>query len=128
MTLIREVGYAQAFSFKYSPRPGTPAATHDAPVPEAVKTARLAQLQALLGDQQRAFNQSFLGQTVSVLLDRPGRHRGQVAGRSPYLQPVQVAASPDLIGTIARVAIDEVLTNSLTGRLTAPSATGVSAA
>jgi len=128
MTLIREVGYAQAFSFKYSPRPGTPAATHDAAVPEAVKTARLAQLQALLGDQQRAFNQSFLGQTVSVLLDRPGRHRGQVAGRSPYLQPVQVAASPDLIGTIARVAIDEVLTNSLTGRLTAPSATGVSAA
>jgi tRNA-2-methylthio-N6-dimethylallyladenosine synthase len=128
MTLIRDVGYAQAFSFKYSPRPGTPAATHDAPVPEAVKVERLAELQALLGDQQRAFNQSFLGRTVPVLLDRPGRHQGQVAGRSPYLQPVQVAASADLIGTIAPVAIDDVLTNSLTGRLTAPPDSGAPAA
>jgi len=128
MTLIRDVGYAQAFSFKYSPRPGTPAATHDAPVPEAVKAERLAELQTLLGDQQRAFNQSFLGRTVPVLLDRPGRHQGQVAGRSPYLQPVQVAASADLIGTIAPVAIDDVLTNSLTGRLTAPLDSGAPAA
>ena len=128
MTLIRDVGYAQAFSFKYSPRPGTPAATHDAPVPEAVKAERLAELQTLLGDQQRAFNQSFLGRTVPVLLDRPGRHQGQVAGRSPYLQPVQVAASADLIGTIAPVAIDDVLTNSLTGRLTAPPESGAPAA
>jgi len=128
MTLIRDVGYAQAFSFKYSPRPGTPAATHDAPVPEAVKAERLAELQTLLGDQQRAFNQSFLGRTVPVLLDRPGRHQGQVAGRSPYLQPVQVAASADLIGTIAPVAIDDVLTNSLTGRLTAPPDSGAPAA
>ncbi|MEK9946642.1 MAG: tRNA (N6-isopentenyl adenosine(37)-C2)-methylthiotransferase MiaB [Alphaproteobacteria bacterium] len=128
MTLIRDVGYAQAFSFKYSPRPGTPAATHDAPVPEVVKAERLAELQTLLGDQQRAFNQSFLGRTVPVLLDRPGRHQGQVAGRSPYLQPVQVAASADLIGTIAPVAIDDVLTNSLTGRLTAPPESGAPAA
>ncbi len=119
MTLVREVGYAQAFSFKYSPRPGTPAAAHDAPVSEAVKAARLAELQALLGEQTRTFNRSFLGKTMSVLLDRPGRHHGQVAGRSPYLQPVQVAASHDLIGTIAPVAIDDVLSNSLSGRITA---------
>jgi len=129
MMLIRDVGYAQAFSFKYSPRPGTPAATHDSPVPEAVKATRLAELQALLGEQTRAFNRSFLGQTISVLLDRPGRRHGQIAGRSPYLQPVQVAASRDLIGTIASVAIDNVLSNSLTGRLTSvPGATGAPAA
>jgi len=120
MKLIRDVGYAQAFSFKYSPRPGTPAATQEAPVSEAVKATRLAELQALLGEQTVAFNRSFLGQTISVLLDRPGRHDGQIAGRSPYLQPVQVAASRDLIGTIARVAIDDVLSNSLTGRVAAP--------
>jgi tRNA-2-methylthio-N6-dimethylallyladenosine synthase len=129
MMLIRDVGYAQAFSFKYSPRPGTPAATHDSPVPEAVKATRLAELQALLGEQTRAFNRSFLGQTISVLLDRPGRRHGQIAGRSPYLQPVQVAASRDLIGTIAPVSIDDVLSNSLTGRLTSvPGATGAPAA
>ncbi len=129
MTLIREVEYAQAFSFKYSPRPGTPAATQGAQVAEPVKAARLADLQVLLAEQQQAFNESFLGKTLPVLLDRPGRQAGQLAGRSPYLQPVQVAASADLLGTIASVAIDAARTNSLAGRLsTLPAPAGVSAA
>ncbi|MDA0368123.1 MAG: tRNA (N6-isopentenyl adenosine(37)-C2)-methylthiotransferase MiaB [Proteobacteria bacterium] len=129
MTLIREVGYAQAFSFKYSPRPGTPAATQGVQVAEPVKAARLADLQVLLAEQQHAFNESFLGKTLPVLLDRPGRQAGQLAGRSPYLQPVQVAASADLLGTIASVAINAARTNSLAGRLsTLPALAGVSAA
>ncbi|NQV81517.1 MAG: tRNA (N6-isopentenyl adenosine(37)-C2)-methylthiotransferase MiaB [Alphaproteobacteria bacterium] len=129
MTLIREVEYAQAFSFKYSPRPGTPAATQGAQVAEPVKAQRLADLQVLLAEQQHAFNESFLGTTVPVLLDRPGRQAGQLAGRSPYLQPVQVAGSADLLGTIASVAIDAARTNSLAGRLSAlPANAGVPAA
>jgi tRNA-2-methylthio-N6-dimethylallyladenosine synthase len=120
MDLIRDVEYAQAYSFKYSPRPGTPAATQPGQVSETVKSERLAALQALVAEQQRAFNQSCLGKTMPVLLDRKGRHAGQLAGRSPYLQPVQVDAAADRLGTIAAVSIDAVLPNSLSGRISAP--------
>ncbi len=127
MKLVHDVGYAQAYSFKYSPRPGTPAAGQPSQVPEDVKSRRLADLQALLAEQQRTFNESCLGKTMAVLLDRKGRHAGQLAGRSPYLQPVQVPASTDMLGTIAEVVIDAILPNSLNGRIAASQTMGAGA-
>lgn len=117
MALVRDVGFIQAYSFKYSPRPGTPAAVMEAQVPEEVKSARLTALQALLLEQQGAFNQSCLGREMDILLDRPGRHDGQMLGRSPYMQPVHVAGSEDLYGQVVRVRISSVTANSLTGTL-----------
>jgi tRNA-2-methylthio-N6-dimethylallyladenosine synthase len=117
LRLVAEVGYAQAYSFKYSPRPGTPAAGDSAQVPEAVKAERLARLQALLGEQQRDFNAAMLGRRVDVLLEKPGRRPGQLAGRSPWLQAVHVDAPLSLLGKIVRVDIDRVGSNSLSGAL-----------
>ncbi|MSO65010.1 MAG: tRNA (N6-isopentenyl adenosine(37)-C2)-methylthiotransferase MiaB [Alphaproteobacteria bacterium] len=119
LRLVRAVGYAQAFSFKYSPRPGTPAAAEAGQIDETVKAARLQELQALIDEQMRMFNARMLGQTVSVLFDRPGRHARQVGGRTPYLQPIHVEADGDLIGTIADVTVERVQPNSLAGRLIA---------
>jgi tRNA-2-methylthio-N6-dimethylallyladenosine synthase len=90
LDLIREVGYAQAYSFKYSPRPGTPAAAMEDAVPEEVKSERLARLQALLNEQQMSFNETFIGTTLPVLFDRPGRGDTQRAGRSPWMHSVHV--------------------------------------
>ena len=90
MRLVEDVGYAQAFSFKYSPRPGTPGATMEGAVSEEVKSERLAELQALLSAQQASFNQSCLGRDMSVLFEKQGRHPGQIVGRSPHLQAVHV--------------------------------------
>lgn len=115
LRLVEDVGFMAAFSFKYSPRPGTPAADKDDQVPEAVKTERLAVLQALIARQQAAFNADCLGATFDVLLEKPGRHPGQLVGRSPYLQPVQVMAAADRIGSVVRVTIDKVGPNSLFG-------------
>jgi tRNA-2-methylthio-N6-dimethylallyladenosine synthase len=115
--LVRAVGYASAFSFAYSPRPGTPAAGMAGQVPAAVAQARLQALQALLVEQQAAFNQSQAGRTLDVLFEKPGRHEGQVIGRSPYLQSVHVEAPLDLIGRIAPVTIEHGQQNSLKGRL-----------
>jgi len=117
LTLVREVGYAQAFSFKYSPRLGTPAASAPAQVPDAEKERRLAELQALLRAQQAQFNAACIGQTLPVLFTGSGRHCGQVAGRSPFLQPVHVTGSQDLIGREISVAIRAALPNSLSGTL-----------
>ena len=89
LDLVEQVGFAQAYSFKYSPRPGTPAAEMEQ-IDEAVKADRLARLQDLLERQQRAFNRSLIGRTLDVLFEKPGRLAGQIVGRSPYLQPVQV--------------------------------------
>jgi tRNA-2-methylthio-N6-dimethylallyladenosine synthase len=119
LKLVREVGYAQAFSFKYSPRPGTPAATAMRQVDEPVKDERLQQLQALLADQQRAFNAACADRVFPVLFDKPGRKPGQAVGRSPYLQPVHVESAAALIGTIHDVRIAAVLPNSLKGELVA---------
>ncbi|HST74581.1 MAG TPA: tRNA (N6-isopentenyl adenosine(37)-C2)-methylthiotransferase MiaB [Acetobacteraceae bacterium] len=118
--LMREVGFAQAFSFKYSPRPGTPAAGAPAQVPEAEKDARLQALQALLREQQAAFNRACVGLTLPVLFTGLGRHPGQIAGRSPFLQPVHLAGPAELIGTVAPVKIAAALPNSLSGILQAP--------
>ncbi|GAB4519443.1 MAG: tRNA (N6-isopentenyl adenosine(37)-C2)-methylthiotransferase MiaB [Roseibium sp.] len=117
MDLIRRVGYGSAFSFKYSQRPGTPGATMDDQVPEDVKSARLAELQALVSDQQKAFNASRRGMTCDVLLEKKGRNRGQLVGKSPWLQPVQLDAPEDMIGSIQAVEIVDIGSNSLFGRL-----------
>ncbi len=119
MDLVRTVGYAQAYSFKYSARPGTPAADMDDAVPEAVKAARLQALQALLIEQQRDFNRSKIGQTLPVLLERSGRHDGQLLGRSPYMQAVHVDCGDQgaRIGTIADVEILSAEPHSLKGRV-----------
>ena len=92
LALIDEVGYAGAYSFKYSPRPGTPAADMAEQVPEAVKAERLQRLQDVIDRHQAAFNARCLGRNLDVLFEKPGRHPGQIVGRSPYLQPVQVMA------------------------------------
>ena len=117
--LVNRVGFAQAFSFKYSPRPGTPAADLDAQVPESVKDSRLAGLQQLLRVQQDAFNGSQKGRILPVLFDRPGRHAGQIAGRSPYLQPVHAVGSEALIGRVVPVRIARAHPNSLEGEILA---------
>jgi tRNA-2-methylthio-N6-dimethylallyladenosine synthase len=114
LDLVTEIGFAQSFSFKYSPRPGTPAAS-EKQVPEAVKAERLAELQALLQHQQRAFNAAAVGATMPVLFEKPGRHEGQLVGRSPYLQPVHADAAPEMIGKIVPVKITRALSNSLSG-------------
>ncbi|MBP0616296.1 tRNA (N6-isopentenyl adenosine(37)-C2)-methylthiotransferase MiaB [Jiella mangrovi] len=116
MRLIEEVGYASAFSFKYSPRPGTPGAEMDGHVEEPVKVERLARLQELVTRQQRAFAESLLGRTLSVLVEKPGRHPGQIVGRSPYLQPVVMAKTAGAIGDVVTVEIAEAVANSLIGK------------
>ena len=120
MKLVREIGFAQAFSFKYSPRPGTPAAAEEIQVDEAVKSARLGELQAELVAQQRDFNASRVGMIVPVLFEKPGRHEGQTIGRSPWLQSVHVDTAPDAIGRILDVEIVSAATNSLSGRIAGP--------
>jgi tRNA-2-methylthio-N6-dimethylallyladenosine synthase len=117
LRLVDEVGYAGAFSFKYSPRPGTPAAERDDQIDEGVKIERLARLQAAIDRHRDAFNRACAGRTFDVLFEKPGRLPGQIVGRSPYLQPVQVMASSSLIGEIAAVGITSVGSNSLFGTL-----------
>jgi tRNA-2-methylthio-N6-dimethylallyladenosine synthase len=118
LQLVDDIGFSGAFSFKYSPRPGTPGADMDDQVDEAVKAERLQRLQQAIDRNQARFNRNCVGRTVSVLFERPGRHSGQIVGRSPYLQPVQIDAPPALIGEIAAVTITEAGSNSLFGTLT----------
>ena len=119
LELVNEIGYSGAFSFKYSPRPGTPGADMDDQLDEAVKSERLYRLQDAIDRSQAAFNRDCRGRTLSVLFERPGRYQGQLVGRSPYLQPVQVEAPSSLIGEIAAVTITDVASNSLFGTLAA---------
>ena len=119
LSLVEEIGYAGAFSFKYSPRPGTPAAEMEQ-VPEPVKDARLQTLQAAIDRRQAAFNAQCAGRTFDVLFEKPGRLPGQLVGRSPYLQPVQVMAPMALMGEIKAVKIDRLGANSLFGTLVNP--------
>jgi len=117
LNLVREVGYATAFTFKYSRRPGTPAAALPGQVDEAVKDERLARLNALLDAQARAFNASQVGKVLPVLFERPGRHPGQLIGRSPYLQAVHATAPDRMIGQIVPVRIESAARMSLGGAL-----------
>jgi tRNA-2-methylthio-N6-dimethylallyladenosine synthase len=117
MALVRETGFIQAYSFKYSPRPGTPAAGLENQIDEKIKSDRLKVLQDVLNKQQLAFNKSCVGRTLPVLLDRQGRHPGQMIGRSPYMQPVHVTAPDELFGTIVDLHIEDGQANSLAGSL-----------
>ncbi len=117
MKLIRDIGFIQAFSFKYSRRPGTPGAAMPRQIAEDVKDARLQELQAELIRQQTAFNEAMAGQTIPVLFDKPGRYPGQIGGRSPFLQAVHVTGPESLIGSMADVTILKGAQNSLTGEL-----------
>jgi tRNA-2-methylthio-N6-dimethylallyladenosine synthase len=115
MTLVREIEFAMAYSFKYSPRPGTPAAMMDAAVPEAEQDARLQELQALLNAQQQAFNRAALGRVLPVLLEKPGRRDGQLVGKTPHAQAVHVEASPGQIGAVVDARITDLGRFSLRG-------------
>jgi len=117
LDLIASVNYASSFSFKYSPRPGTPGAQRADQISEEVKRERLAQLQALLEQQRQSFNKAMVNKEIDVLFEKPGRHEGQIGGKSPYLQAVHVDGPTSLIGKIARVAISATGPNSLTGNL-----------
>ncbi len=117
MALVRETGFASAFSFKYSPRPGTPASGAPHQVAEAVKDARLQELQAALRDSQAAFNADSVGRIVPVLVTGPGRRPGQLGGRTPALQPVHFPGSPHLIGREIPVQIAASTPTSLSGCL-----------
>src|SRR6516162_6405674 len=117
IALVDEVGYAAAFSFKYSARPGTPAADMPNQIPDQVKSERLYRLQAAIDDQQIAFNTRCVGRTMEILFEKAGRHPGQIVGRSPYLQPVQVMGPATMIGQIAKVTITQTSANSLFGVL-----------
>jgi tRNA-2-methylthio-N6-dimethylallyladenosine synthase len=117
LALVDEVRFASAFSFMFSPRPGTPAAEMDHQIPQEEKSDRLQRLQAAITRYQRSFNASFSGRTVDVLLEKPGRLPGQLVGRSPYLQAVQVMAPVKLIGSVQRAKITEIGSNSLFGEL-----------
>jgi tRNA-2-methylthio-N6-dimethylallyladenosine synthase len=117
LQLVREVGYASCFSFKYSRRPGTPAAAMPGQVAEVVKDERLARLNALLDEQRMAFNRAQAGRTLGVLFEKPGRHAGQLIGKSPYLQGVHVTAPDRMLGQIVPVRIESTAQNSLGGVL-----------
>lgn len=116
LNLVRDVFYASAYSFKYSPRPGTPGADMADQVEEQKKDERLQRLQALLGEQQQQFLQSKIGTVTDILIEKPGRHEGQMIGRSPWLMPVAVrTAAP--VGAILDVVIEQAERNSLIGRM-----------
>jgi tRNA-2-methylthio-N6-dimethylallyladenosine synthase len=116
LDLVRRVNYSQAFSFKYSSRPGTPAATMDGMIEEAVMDERLQRLQALLNEQQHAFNRASLGRTTEILIERNGRKPGQRIGKSPWLQSVHIEEAA-AIGAIMEVELVSAGPNSLGGRL-----------
>jgi tRNA-2-methylthio-N6-dimethylallyladenosine synthase len=117
MELVRTVNYAQAYSFKYSARPGTPAALLETQVPEDVQAMRLQRLQTLLDSQQQTFNRQMVGRRVCLLLDRWGRRPGQLVGRSPYMQAVHLDGPATMLGQLVDVDITAAHANSLAGQL-----------
>jgi len=126
LSLVDEVGFSGAFSFKYSSRPGTPGAEMEDQLDEDTKSERLQRLQRAIDSNQVAFNRRCLGRSFDVLFEKRGRHPGQLVGRSPYLQPVQVTAPAALIGEIAAVTVTDIASNSLFGAL-APEAAQIRA-
>jgi tRNA-2-methylthio-N6-dimethylallyladenosine synthase len=117
LALIEDIGFAQAYSFKYSPRPGTPAALMEDQLVETCKDERLARLQGLIAKQATVFNQGCVGRSFDVLLDRPGRHPGQLIGRSPYMQSVFVTAPETMLNSVQRLEIVAANPNSLAATL-----------
>ena len=121
MEIVREVNFASAFAFKYSSRPGTPAADAGEQVAAEVRIERLARLQALLESQRQAFNRATVGQRFGVIFDKPGRHPGQWVGRSPFMQGVHAFADESAVGQLTEVVITGVNPNSLAARVVAHS-------
>ena len=117
LRIVREVGYASAYTFKYSIRPGTPGAQMDGQIEESVKTERLGALNELITAQMRDFGKAVVGRTLDVLIEKPGRMPGQIGGRSPYLQAVHMQGSTDLIGTVQPVLIVAGGNNSIEGKI-----------
>ena len=117
LALVREVGFASSYAFKYSARPGTPAAGAERQIDEATKVERLARLFALLEEQRLAFNRALVGRRFDVVFEKPGRRPGQIIGRSPYMQSVYAEGDLSLIGAMAEVEVVGVGPNSLIGRL-----------
>jgi tRNA-2-methylthio-N6-dimethylallyladenosine synthase len=120
LAVVREVGFASGYAFKYSPRPGTPAADLADQIGEEVKAERLAELYALIDAQRVAFNRTLVGRRIDVLFDRPGRRPGQIVGRSPYMQSVRAEGDASRIGAMASVEIVGLGANTLIGRIVAP--------
>jgi len=117
LELVKQVNYSQCYSFKYSPRPGTPGAVMDDSVPEEMKVERLARLQELLFAQQLAFNQKSVGKIMPVLFDRKGKHEGQLLGKTEYMQSVHLTSAPEFFGAIAPVVITGAQQNGLSGEI-----------
>jgi len=117
LALVTQIGYAGAYSFKYSPRPGTPAADMREMVSAAEMDERLVRLQELIDSQQSAFNVAAIGNTVEVLFERAARNPGQIVGRTAYLQPAHVIASPDIIGQVLPVKVESLERYSLLGQI-----------
>jgi len=117
LSLIREIGFSQCFSFKYSKRPGTPAAAMQKQIAEPVKDRRLQEIQALLLDQQHAFNEASVGAVMPVLFEKEGRKPGQLSGKTPWLQAIHAQGPARLIGRIVDVRVTGKLTNSLDGEI-----------
>jgi tRNA-2-methylthio-N6-dimethylallyladenosine synthase len=122
LALVTQIGYAGAYSFKYSPRPGTPAAEMREMVSAEEMDERLARLQELIDSQQSAFNRAMIGNTVDVLFERSARNPGQIVGRTAYLQPAHVMASESIIGRVLPTRIESLERYSLLGELAAVSA------
>jgi tRNA-2-methylthio-N6-dimethylallyladenosine synthase len=120
LALVMQIGYAAAYSFKYSPRPGTPAAEMRDAVSAADMDERLERLQGLIDSQQSAFNKAAIGTTVDVLFERAARNAGQIVGRTAYLQPAHVMAPPGIIGEVLPVRIESLERYSLLGKLAPP--------
>ena len=120
LDLAADVRFASSYAFKYSPRPGTPAAEMDGQLGDAVKASRLAELQALLDTQRQAFNRASIGRCFDVLFEKPGRREGQVIGRSPYMQAVFAEGPLSLVGAMVEVEIVAAGPNSLQGRIVSP--------
>jgi tRNA-2-methylthio-N6-dimethylallyladenosine synthase len=117
LDIVERVGYSQCYSFKYSPRPGTPASMLTNQVPEKVKDERLQRLQNLIREKQTAFNASKIGEVLYVLFDKKGKNPGQLQGKSEYLQAVVIEADDSYLNKILPVEITSIETNSLKGRL-----------
>ena len=120
LALVRAVGFASAYAFKYSTRPGTPAAEMPGQIDEATKARRLAELQELIEEERQAFNRAAVGQRLEVLFEKPGRREGQVIGRSPYMQSVFAEGPRSLIGALTEVEIVAAEPHSLRGRIVSP--------
>jgi len=127
LELVREIGFAAAFSFKYSPRPGTPAALLERQLAEAVKEERLQRLQQAIARTQIDFNRAKVGTVMPVLFEKPGRRPGQLLGKSPWLQSVHAEGNARLVNRIVDVRIREALPNSLAGEIVTGEFAGLAA-